>query len=59
MNDKQAHSKLKKIQQEYNGYRNSRRERNERHQVLNDTIHELKALEVKVVKTTSKPTRPA
>lgn len=45
MNDKTAHSKLKKIQAEVNYYRNSRREKNARHEIMNSTLHEIKKLE--------------
>lgn len=47
MNDKTAHAKLKKIQQEANGYRNSRREKNERHEKFNEAMNEIKKLNIK------------
>lgn len=50
MNDKKAHAQLKKIQSESNKYRNSRREKNERHEHFNDAVHELKKLDVVVKK---------
>lgn len=47
MNDKQAHSKLKKIQQDTNSYRNSRREKNLRHETMNNALVELNKLRIK------------
>ena len=46
MNDKQAHEKLKKINSDRNkigvgGYRDSRRERCNRHEKFNETMNEL------------------
>lgn len=42
MNDKIAHSKLKKIQEENNSYKNSRRSRNEGHKIFSETIRDIK-----------------
>lgn len=41
MNDKIAHSKLKKIQEQYNGYKDSRRERCESHKMFAETVRDL------------------
>ena len=46
MNDKQAHAKLKEINRQRNeigvgGYRNHRREKNERHEKFNDTMGQM------------------
>lgn len=41
MNDKIAHSKLKKIQEESNGYKNSRRSRNDGHKMFAKTLKDI------------------
>lgn len=46
MNNKSAHSKLKEINSQRNligvgGYKNSRRDRNDRHEKFNETLSEM------------------
>lgn len=50
MNDKQAHAKLKKINADRNkigvgGYRDSRRDKCERHEKFNETMKEMNKLQ--------------
>lgn len=44
MNDKTAHNKLEEINSKrgVGGYKNSRRERNERHEDFNEALNEIK-----------------
>lgn len=49
MNDKTAHAKLKKINEERNkigvgAYKNSRRDRNERHETFNESMTEMRKI---------------
>lgn len=47
MNDKSAHRKLKEIQEKVNSFKNSRREKNERHEKFNEAMNEIKKLNIK------------
>lgn len=51
MNDKQAHNKLKKIQESVNSYKNSRRERCNSHKIFSETINEINKTENDIGKT--------
>lgn len=49
MNDKTAHAKLKKINEDRNkigvgGYKNSRRDRNNRHETFNESMTEMRKI---------------
>lgn len=47
MNDKSAHKKLKEIQEQSNGYKNSRRSRNDGHKLFAETVKDLNKLKSK------------
>lgn len=42
LKDEQAHKKLKQMVEETSGYRNSRRERNKRHEEFNEALNEMR-----------------
>lgn len=50
MNDKQAHSNLKKIQEQSNGYKNSRRSKNEGHKLFAETLKDINLMKDKAKK---------